>query len=156
RRGCGGADPDLVARNRQKTYHQGHGSPHSALSDPRRDKQTRCRPLLCRGAPEPAGAQTHRLPCPFRLVGVANIRTHVLREDQKDKRERGQTSDTSRLRLPAWAEAHWEKWIGTNRAGGAAKDLHLRWRNLGLPAKLLAMTLAFVLIAEILVFLPAI
>ncbi len=47
--------------------------------------------------------------------------------------------EINRFHLPDWAIA-----------------LHWRWRDLGLPAKLLMMTLVFVMLAEILIFLPSV
>ncbi len=81
----------------------------------------------------------------------------MLRDEEPDPRH-GAKSAASRLRLPAWAEAHWQKWVEQRRPGPddvPAKSLGRRLRDLGLPAKLLMITLAFVLVAEVFVFLPA-
>jgi signal transduction histidine kinase len=47
----------------------------------------------------------------------------------------------NRVRLPAWVKAPRWRW---------------RWRDLGLPSKLLLLTAAFVMLAEILIFLPSV
>jgi signal transduction histidine kinase len=62
----------------------------------------------------------------------------VLREN-KDETRTQRPAANDRFRLPDWVVA-----------------LHWRWRDLGLPAKLLMMTVVFVMLAEILIFLPSV
>ncbi len=62
----------------------------------------------------------------------------MLREN-KDHTRTQRPVEINRFHLPDWAIA-----------------LHWRWRDLGLPAKLLMMTLVFVMLAEILIFLPSV
>jgi len=62
----------------------------------------------------------------------------VLR-DKKDEARVSLARAVGRFRLPQWVTA-----------------THLRWRDLGLPAKLLLLTAVFVMLAEILIFLPSV
>ena len=62
----------------------------------------------------------------------------MLRENKDKTRTRSPVANEP-SRLPGWLVA-----------------LHWRWRDLGLPAKLLMMTVVFVMLAEILIFLPSV
>lgn len=63
----------------------------------------------------------------------------MLREN-KDKARHLLSADLwKRLRVPEWAKSH--RWT---------------WRDLGLPAKLLCLTAGFVMLAEVLIFLPSV
>jgi len=62
----------------------------------------------------------------------------VLRENKDEARARRPVA-INRLHLPGWVIA-----------------LHWRWRDLGLPSKLLLLTAVFVMLAEILIFLPSV
>ncbi len=62
----------------------------------------------------------------------------MLRENKDETRTRRPVA-TNRYHLPGWVIA-----------------LHWRWRDLGLPAKLLLLTSVFVMLAEILIFLPSV
>ena len=62
----------------------------------------------------------------------------MLRENKDETRTQRPVA-TNRFHLPDWVVA-----------------LHWRWRDLGLPAKLLMMTLVFVMLAQILIFLPSV
>ena len=90
----------------------------------------------------------------------------MLRENKTETRHTYSERIASRLRLPEWVDA-----ISARAKASVArrpvtddkrpvtdepKPARRGWRDLGLPAKLLLLTLAFVLVAEILIFLPAI
>lgn len=60
-----------------------------------------------------------------------------------------ENEDKTRVNLPAAISAHL-------RLSQWAKGVHWRWRDLGLPAKLLLLTVVFVMLAEILIFLPSV
>ena len=61
----------------------------------------------------------------------------MLRENKNEARHILSIDRWRRLRVPEWASAY--RWT---------------WRDLGLPAKLLCLTAGFVMLAEILIFLP--
>jgi len=63
----------------------------------------------------------------------------VLRDNNKNARYLVSVADLRRLRLPGWS-----------------KLSRFRWGDVGLPAKLLLLTAAFVMLAEILIFLPSV
>ncbi len=63
----------------------------------------------------------------------------MLRENKNEARHNLPAVIATRLRAPGWAQA--ALW---------------RWRDLGLPAKLLLLTAGFVMLAEILIFLPSV
>ena len=63
----------------------------------------------------------------------------MLRDNNKEERHLVSVADLRRLRLPAWA-----------------RPSRFKWGDLGLPAKLLLLTAAFVMLAEILIFLPSV
>ncbi len=63
----------------------------------------------------------------------------MLRDDNKEARHLLSIADLKRLALPGWC-----------------KLSRLRWADVGLPAKLLLLTAAFVMLAEILIFLPSV
>ena len=83
----------------------------------------------------------------------------MLRENKTETRHTYSERLISRLRLPEWADA-----ISARAKASVAKrpptddpkPARRGWRDLGLPAKLLLLTLAFVSLAEVLIFLPAI
>jgi signal transduction histidine kinase len=90
----------------------------------------------------------------------------VLRENKTETRHSYSERIASRLRLPEWVDAISARakasvakrpvTDGNEPATDEPKPARRGWRDLGLPAKLLLLTLAFVLVAEILIFLPAI
>ena len=63
----------------------------------------------------------------------------MLRDNKNEARQLTLAERWSRLRVPHWAERY-----------------RSNWRDLGLPAKLLMLTAVFVLLAEVLIFLPSI
>ena len=73
----------------------------------------------------------------------------MLRDHKKETRHNLPAAIVARLRLPEWAKTYWEEIEWT-------KPPRLRWRDLGLPAKLLLLTIAFVMLAEVLIFLPSV
>jgi hypothetical protein len=63
----------------------------------------------------------------------------VLRDNNKEARHLLSVAELRRLALPGWA-----------------RQQRFRWGDVGLPAKLLLLTAAFVMLAEILIFLPSV
>ena len=63
----------------------------------------------------------------------------MLRDNKNEARQLTLAERWSQLRVPRWAERY-----------------RSNWRDLGLPAKLLMLTAVFVLLAEVLIFLPSI
>ncbi len=63
----------------------------------------------------------------------------MLRDEKKEARHLLSIADLRRLATPGWS-----------------KLSRFRWADVGLPAKLLLLTAAFVMLAEILIFLPSV
>jgi signal transduction histidine kinase len=83
----------------------------------------------------------------------------VLRENKTETRHTYTERLASRLRLPEWADAisaRAKASVAKRPAPDEPRPPRRSWGDLGLPAKLLLLTLAFVSLAEILIFLPAI
>ena len=91
----------------------------------------------------------------------------MLRENKSETRKNlpagiGSPSRHSRWNLMRLQLADWSAdWLGRARKRVSSIEWrrprpHMRWRDLGLPSKLLVLTIAFVMLAEILIFLPSI
>ena len=63
----------------------------------------------------------------------------MLRDNNKEARHLLSVAELRRLALPGWSRLQ-----------------RFRWGDVGLPAKLLLLTAAFVMLAEILIFLPSV
>jgi signal transduction histidine kinase len=85
---------------------------------------------------------------------VAGKRKRVLREKDNETRNEQAAAKDSRSpdaahRFSDWVRGRWSG-LKEKRRGS------MRWRDLGLPSKLLVLTIAFVMLAEVFIFLPSV
>ena len=128
----------VIARPR----HQGHDAMDLALSDLFRDQQARGLRILCHGSRQPAGPQGGGLAGQARMSWPLDWR----------RGRGGRVPRDSIGEALEWSSRLWQR-IRSIRSPLTATAER---RGLGLSAKLLLLTITFVMLAEVLIFVPSV